>query len=313
MSLALEPMSLDLSLPWQVDEQREKAFKDILKRFLLPLLLLFIVVPFLPSIDLGFNEDEDAPIRTQVLLEPIIEPEPEPVAPKVQPKPKPVKPVTPVAQPTPAPAPAPAPEVDLKKSIAESQGLAALSSQLSAMRGAVDVTRLQNKNLTDSDAGKVAKAERARLGHKLASRSDNTVVDNKVMQGDITTLAAHEAAAVEGVSMNGMPGGSPNSHLSGQLGRRDMESIRRTLEEAKGNVYALYQKALLENPGLTGEFTFELVIEPDGSISDLTLLVSELGIMELERSILDRIKSVRFSVMDVPPTVVEYRFVFLPS
>lgn len=309
MALAYEPMALELDLPWQVDEQREKAFKDMLKRILIPLLLLFIIVPFLPKVDLDYITDQDLPVRTQILLDPIVEPEPEPV-PQPKEKPKPVAPA-PAAQPQ-STAQSPR-ENELKKSVSESQGLSELSRQLNAARSSVNVASMKKKNLSETDGGKVAAAERSRLGEDLTTRSSSTVVNDTVMQGEMTELSAHQSAAVEGLVTSDSPSGGQKSHLSNRVGQRDMESIRRTLEQAKGNVYALYQRALQENPGLTGEFTFELVIEPNGSISNLTLLVSELGVAELERNIIARIKTVDFGAKDVPPTVVEYRFVFLPS
>ncbi len=309
MSLALEPMALALDLPWQEDEQREKAFRKTLKWTLIPLLLLYIVVPFLPDVDLGYLLDDDVPVRTQILLEPIVEPEP---IPKPEPVPPP-EPVAPTASPKAQTSPEAAAKAKLKQSVSRSQGLMELSRQLSAARSAVDISSMQNKNLSRSERGQVARTERARLGEDLATKSSGVSLSGTVMQGEVTQLAGHQTAAVEGVITGGLPAGGEFSYSSNQTGQRDMESIRRTLEQAKGRVYALYQQALRDNPGLTGEFTFELVIEPNGSISKLTLLVSELGIGELERSILDRIRNVNFGVMDVSPTVVEYRFVFLPS
>lgn len=188
-----------------------------------------------------------------------------------------------------------------------------LSNQLNAIRGSVNVASLKNKNLSNNEGGEVARTERARLGQELTTRSSGVAVDETVMSSEITELSAHQSADVEGLEWSDMPSGSQQSRLSGQAGQRDMESIRRKLEQAKGNVYALYQRALQDDPGLTGEFTFKLVIEPNGSISELTLLVSELGVTELERNILARIEQVNFGAMSVPPTVVEYRFVFLPS
>lgn len=321
-SMSLEPMALELNLPWQQDEQREQAFSRILKRIFIPVLLLFLIVPWLPKIESGFIVEDDAPVRTQILLDPIAEPEPEPVAPepepRVEPEPEPVAPApTPTTTPEPETqvqsAPAPATEVDPRQSLAESQGMSELSSQLNALRGSVNVASLQNKNLSDDESGEVARTERSRLGQDLSTRSAGTVVDETVMSSEITALSAHESASVEGVEMNDLPAGGRQGQGSNRTGQRDMESIRRTLEQAKGNVYALYQRALAEDPSLTGEFTFKLVIEPNGSISELKLLVSELGIPDLEQRILERIKNVKFSEMAVPPTVVEYRFVFLPS
>lgn len=319
MPLLLEPMSLDLSLPWQLDEQREKTFKNTLKGVLIPLLLLFVIVPFLPRIHSDYTAQPPT-TRTQVLLAPVIEPEPviaEPEPVVIEPEPQPPTPVAQAQPPTSAPRPQPkkkpVAKVDTRQSMAEMQGLSELSSQLNAVRSSVNMASLRNKNLTDDAGGNAAQTTRTRLGQDLASRSSGTVVNETVMAGEVTQLADHQSAAVEGLTMNGAPAVHQSAYSSDQTGRRDMESIRRTLEQAKGSVYALYQRALLEHPGLTGEFTFELVIEPNGSISKLTLLVSELHLSELEKSILDRIRAVNFGVMDVPPTVVEYRFVFLPS
>ena len=326
MAFVLDPMALELDLPWHEDEQREKAFIKTLKAILIPLLVLFVAVPFLPILDRAAIDDRDMPVRTQVLLDPIaepepavVEPEPVPTPPQAEPEPEPPAPAAPVVEAsTPPPAaqsvPEPVPEKDLRQSLSESQGLAELSNQLTAARTAVNIASMQNKNLSDNTGGEAARAERARLGQDLSTRTaSNTAVNNIVMESDITQLAAHQTVAVEGLVSSNLPAGSQYSHLSTQTGQRDMESIRRTLEQAKGNVYTLYQRALQEYPGLTGEFTFKLVIAPDGSVSDLQLLVSELGVSDLERNILARIQTVKFREMDVPPTVVEYRFVFLPS
>lgn len=133
------------------------------------------------------------------------------------------------------------------------------------------------------------------------------------MKGDLVALAEHYSTEVEGVMGGDSPANSQYSHGSGQAGKRDMESIRRTLEQTKSSVYTLYQRALLDNPDLAGKFTFSIVIEPNGSISQLRMVVSELGIVELENSILARIKEVNFGAKEVSPTVIEYKFVFLPS
>lgn len=315
---ALEPMALDLQLPWELDEQREASFKRTLKRLIIPLLLLFVVVPWLPTFDSALELERDSAKRTQVLLDPIEAPEPEPVVPEPpppsEPEPEPVEPAAaPTPSPQPAAAPTPQPEPDTRDTVASSQGMDELSNQLSAVRSSVNVASMQRRNLSDNQGGDVARTERARLGREMTTRSNGTQVDETVMQSDITALSAHRAADVEGLDMDSLPASNPRSHQSGQAGQRDMESIRRTLEQAKGNVYALYQRALQEDPNLTGEFTFKLVIEPNGSISQLTLLVSELGMNDLEQQILARIGQVDFGAMPVPPTVVEYRFVFLPS
>lgn len=322
MSANLQPFALELQLPWHADEEREKAFKNILKRVLIPVLILFLLVPWLSQIEKEYVPDETR-VQTVVLLDPP-KPVPPPPPPVVQEKPKPV-PVEPpkVAEPKPAPSPktddrpkavAKAPTVDTKTSIAKSQGLAELSSQLKSLRGSVDVAKMQKKNVSTNEGGTVAASDRSVLGaDNIVRKSEGIVVSEEIMKGELVALAEHQSTEVEGVVGGDANVGSQYSHLSGQTGKRDMESIRRTLEQTKSSVYTLYQRALLDHPDLAGKFTFSIVIEPNGSISNLKLVVSELGIAELENSILARIKQVNFGAKDVSPTRIEYKFVFLPS
>lgn len=185
MSLTVQPLALELVLPWHVDEQREKAFKDILKKILIPLLLLFILVPWLNLIEKDFVPDE-ARVETKIILDP---PKPIPPPPVVQEKPTPAPVVPPkvVEQPKPKPQPkvndlpkpvAKAPKVDTKTSVAKAQGLNELSSQLKSLRGSLDIAKMQNKNVSVSTGGTVAASDRSVLGaENVVRKSDGIVVD----------------------------------------------------------------------------------------------------------------------------------------
>jgi hypothetical protein len=284
MSATFQPYALELTLPWHADAEREKAFKDILKRVLIPLLLLFLIVPWLGLFDKEYVPDDNR-IMTKIILDP---PKPvvQPPAPVVQEKPKPI-PVEPAKvaeapkpkpQPKADPRPAPiakAPTVDTKAQIAKSQGLSELSSQLKSLRGSANVAKMQNKNVSTNTGGTVAASDRSVLGAANAVRkSDGIVVNEGAMKGDAIAMAEHYSTEVEGVIGGDANVDSKYSHLSGQAGRRDMESIRRTLEQAKSSVYTLYQRALLDNPELAGKFTFKIVIEPNGTISSLKLVIA---------------------------------------
>jgi hypothetical protein len=322
MSTSVHPFALELQLPWHADAEREEAFKKILKKTLIPLLILFLLVPWLSQIEEDYVPDETR-VETKILLDP---PKPIPPPPPVvqeKPKPVPVEPPKVAEQPKPKTSPkaddrpkpvAKAPTVDTKTSVAKSQGLTELSSQLKSLRGSLDMAKMQNKNVSTNTGGTVAASDRSVLGaENIVRKSDGIVVDEEIMKGDLVALAEHQSTEVEGVVGGDSLVNSQYSHLSNQSGKRDMESIRRTLEQTKSSVYTLYQRALLENPDLAGKFTFSIVIEPNGSISNLKMVVSELGISELEESILARIKQVNFGAKDVSPTVIEYKFVFLPS
>ena len=55
-----------------------------------------------------------------------------------------------------------------------------------------------------------------------------------------------------------------------------------------------------------------MLIQPDGSITEIKLLSSELNNPALERKILSRVKLIRFPAANVIKTRVNYSFDFLP-
>ncbi|MGQ9427007.1 AgmX/PglI C-terminal domain-containing protein [Gilvimarinus sp. F26214L] len=318
----LEPQALDLALPWQSNEEQEQRFRKLLKRILIAIAVLAVIIPWLPVFEKEYETPEDSIAKTKVMLEPIVQPEPEPEpvveetppppAPKPEPEPEPQPETRTVAESPPAPPP-PTPKPKDKESVMKEQGLSDLSNQLSALRGTVSVAKLQRKNVSKSDLGQKEYTARDRFGEDIAAkRSDGIQVDDVIQQENVT-LAAYSGVAVEATAYSDQPGGSQLSFLSGQAGRRDMENIRRTFEAAKSSVYSLYLQALNDNPDLAGKFIFRLVIEPDGSISELELVSSELGQRSLENTILERIKRINFGEKEVSPTAVEYAFSFLPS
>lgn len=299
-------MSLSLELPWQVNNHSDERFIKVLKRIAAVLLVLFIVVPFLPSWQVDFAALEQAPVvKTQVILEPpkmpeIAKPVEEVPPPQPKPKPKQQEPVAAAERPQPK-----------SGSKAPSQALAALSS-LSTMTNKVDVSKLQNKNL--SVKGGEAKANtHSTLGQENLNSSGGLKNADTNMQVKGAALAAHQGTSIDSpIAYLDLPD-EGGSYSEGARGRRDMESIRRTIENTKGSVYALYAKALRQYPDLNGKFVFELVVEPDGSVSRLKLIRSDLAMPDLEQKMLARVSTMNFGEEKVAPTRVQYTFVLIPS
>lgn len=302
----MEPMALNLALPWNVNAAQDEKFVRLVKKSLAPLLALFLIVPWLPVFEVEYIEPEDALVKTKVLLDLPEVKEKKPPAPKPKPKPK----QKPVAKPKQKIV-----EAAAAKSTANGQAaLAALSSSLSGIGGGVDLNRMQNKNVSHNSLGKVQRSNRSLLGEDSATRtSGGVVVDDMVMNTDGGLLAGHKSTEVESPLGGGTGPANSRGYGASLDGHRDMESIRRIFERKKSSVYALYSQALRSSPELSGKFTFELTIQPDGSITQLRLLASELHEAELERSILARIQNIRFGAEDVLATPVQYKFVFLPS
>jgi len=308
------PLALDLALPWQTDANQEEKFKRTLKRLLIPLLLLFLTIPFLPTFDLEYEEREIDIVKTKILLEPvIIEPEPTPVPEVKRPKPK--------SQPKPLQKDAAKPKKstsivkeEKKRNVAKEQGLTALSSQLSSLRQSLDLTKLQKKNVSSSQGGKIARADRTVLGEDiLTQKSEGIVVDDSLMKNENVALAVHESTRLDGFIDDGAPSVDSANFYSGLKGQRSDESIRRVFEAGKSRAYMYYLRELRANPGLAGTFVFEVVIEASGQISDLNMVSSELNAPALESRILNSVKNLDFGAQDVSPRKLKYKFNFLPS
>lgn len=313
----MEPLAFELQLPWVIDETQERRFYRLLKQAALAVVVFFVIVQFLPV----FTLDTDQPdiVKTTLILEPKEEPKPPEIKPEVPkpPKPKPqVKPKVPVKKVVKAVKKKPSATVKKKEkvSVVTSQGLDQLSSQLAALTGSVDTKKLRKKNTTNSERGRVAQASEEYLSKdQVTQLSGGVVVDDQVMRADVAQLSAHKMAEVEGLDLSGDISATSENYGELRQGLRDMESIRRALEAARGRVYAIYQRKLTENPDLAGKFMFSLIIEPNGTVSRLSLVDSELGIKTLEEEILHQIRQVNFGEDDVVATTVKYTFVFLPS
>jgi hypothetical protein len=88
--------------------------------------------------------------------------------------------------------------------------------------------------------------------------------------------------------------------------------IEPVLDRNKGAIYALYHRALRDDPDLRGRFSFRLQIAKTGEVTDCTVLSSELGNPELERRLCARLRLVRFG--ELPEAVTVDKFIeFVPA
>ena len=107
-------------------------------------------------------------------------------------------------------------------------------------------------------------------------------------------------------------GGTLQKGSSGK-GSRSIEDIKLVFERNKGAIYALYNRALRDDPALQGKVVLELKIAPDGQVQGLRIVSSELKAEELEKKLLARIRQFDFGAKDVDLMVVTWPVDFLPS
>jgi hypothetical protein len=295
---ALDHLALDLELPWHEEKEQQEAFEKLIKKVVIPIMLFLLVMQLLP--DMSGEEEVKEKIVAKVMLEP---PKLEPVPPKPQDAPK---------QKTQSKRPGAKPKAGAKNG---APNMAALSQQLSALRNSVNVSKMQNKNVFEATSGKTQKSSRAMLGkNSVNSSSGGLKASDITVNAKGATLADHSSSQVESSIANiELPSAAEYHYDPTKNAKRDMQSIRRTIERYKGSVYAQYAKALRVNPDLAGRFVFSFVILPDGSIDKLRLKSSELGDKGLEKKLLDKIRQINFGKEDSNATAVEYTYTFLPS
>lgn len=107
-------------------------------------------------------------------------------------------------------------------------------------------------------------------------------------------------------------GGSVQRGGSGKASR-SLEDVRLVFERNKGSIYAIYNRALREDPALQGKVVVELKIAPSGEVTDCRIVSTELKTPELERKLLARIQQFDFGAKQVDVMVVTYPLDFLPS
>lgn len=302
MTTAIHPndhLALDIELPWAGNSAQEDKFKKLVKKFVGPFMALLLVFPFIS--DFSDEPEADQKVVTQVILE--------------QPKPIETEP--------PKPTEAPKQRTQNKKPNAKpktgtqtgAQGMAALSKQLSSIRSSLDMSKLQKKNVVQSNDGQAKRSTRALLGKDNANRSSGGLKAAAIsVNAKGATLAEHKGTDIESPLMAVLtPDRAEYQYDPNKNGMRDMESIRRVFERHKGAVYSLYNKALRADPELSGKFVFSLLINPDGSVANVKVVASDLGNKKLEQRFIKKIRTINFGANDVEPTPVEYTYAFIPS
>jgi outer membrane biosynthesis protein TonB len=146
-------------------------------------------------------------------------------------------------------------------------------------------------------------------------------------------LAGRATTLVEGVAGGGGGGGAGGGGSKGVNGNgtgagsgkggaiqrggsgkaaRSIEEMKLVFERNKGAIYAIYNRALREDPTLQGKVVLELKIAPSGSVEP-RIVSSELKSPELESKLLARIRQFDFGAKDVDQMIVSWPVDFLPS
>jgi protein TonB len=334
-----EPNAFITVLPWSSSELENKRFKVITMVVLFFTLAFAAVVKWQELPERARADKEKVPAQLTRLMtprkvepakpkpipEPKALPEPQPEAPKVEsPKPVPPKPVEPIKIPKKEVEKAPPKPVKVKvptqaeiteqaKTKAKQSGLLAFQDDLASMR---DNTSLSNLADTDTikGAGASNQTQRKFIGKKVAGNSGGVDTSNLTTNvGSKGELAGRKNTEYVAPSEGLASLAAKQLEIQGSvLGNRQTESIRKVLDANKGAIYAIYRKALRSDPSLQGKVTVKLSIDPNGGVSNVELVFSELNSEDVENKLLRRIKLIDFGDQNVTKTLLDYSFNFLP-
>ena len=114
---------------------------------------------------------------------------------------------------------------------------------------------------------------------------------------------------------DGMKKDRAEAKRTGSSGKasRSREEIEMVFDRNKAAIYALYNRALRDNPQLQGKVVVQLTIAPTGEVTDCKVLSSELKDEELERKLVARIKMFRFDDRDVEIITTTKPIDFFPA
>ncbi|MDN3638068.1 AgmX/PglI C-terminal domain-containing protein [Simiduia curdlanivorans] len=306
-----------LLLPWSSLEHDNEVYIKILRILLVVLLLLSIVVPLInvPEID---REKAEAlpPTLAKIILEKQALPPPpppkpkEPEKPKEEPKPekKPKEPEKPKEKPKEVEPPKP--DVAKAREKAAVSGLLQFQDDLMDMREALDASDIASANITRG-AAEAEKMDRSMItsGAKSTSGGISSAAVSRETGG--VALGGRETTKVDSKLAAGgteVKASKTNRDVSG----RSEEEIRRVMDKNKAAIFAIYNRALRQNPTLQGKVVVKMVIEPNGSVSAASIVSSDLNDPDLEGKILSRLKLIRFAADNVTQTSLNYSFDFLP-
>ncbi len=238
-------------------------------------------------------------------------------------------------------------EIEGARRKAAGVGLLAMKDQLAELRGAPVAVQL-NPNIKAGPGVGAGVGVGVGAGKDPGLPDRNLITSNATGgSGGINTaaysrdtggggLAGRATTLVEGVAGGGGGGGPGGGGSSGRGGNgtgvgggggaggtlakggggkaaRSIEDIRLVFDRNKGAIYAIYNRALRDDPALQGKVVLKLTIAPSGQVTDLHIVSSELKAADLESKLLARIRSFDFGAKDVNPTTLNFPLDFLPS
>ena len=160
--------------------------------------------------------------------------------------------------------------------------------------------------------GEAASIDRSVLTSKHGTRSAGVNVTALSRDTGGVALAGRETTKVD-VPIGSTGEGGVRKPRELDARQRSIEEIRRVFDSNKGAIFAIYNRALRQDPTLQGKVVLELVISPSGQVMDCKVVASEITDEAVVAKIINRIRMFNFGKRDVGTTTISYPVHFLPT
>jgi len=313
------PFYREYELPWTNSSGQERKFRRLLGIIFTAIFVLGVVWPWIPTMEPDPDDVMEIPPRIAKLLLQEKPPPPPPPKPK---EPEPDEP-NPIDEPEPEQVVEKEPEPEPEPEPIDYQKIAREKAQAALMPFADDLAALADSNVLDkvadsrpltSSVSQAARNERSMITSKVGTASGGINTANMSRNTGGTGLSGRSttevASPVAGLGQNA--GGARRTGSSGRASR-SREEIELVFDKNKGAIFALYNRALRMDPTLEGKLVLRLTIAPSGEVTFCEIVSSELGDVNLERKLVQRVKLFRFEAKDVEAITTTKPIDFFPA
>jgi protein TonB len=315
-------------LPWSSSVEEDSRFKRLqaIALGLLAVVVLAVSVVTLP--ELPREEKEKLPpqlarivLEQQELPVPVVEP------PKVEEKkPEEIKPEEPqpaeqlleekLPEPKPVePRPEPVKTVEQARATAQASGLLQFQDDFMAMRDVIDTSTIESSAALSRGEATATQVDRSAVTSGVTTTSGG--INNAALSRDTggVALSGRETTQVTSELASATQQAAERGSTSGEGGKtRSEEEMSKVMDQHKGAIFQIYNRALRQNAALQGRVVLDIIIEPSGAISDVVIITSELNDAELEAALIRRIRMINFTASaTVIRTTLRQTFDFLPQ
>jgi len=306
-----------LALSWQPASDRDAFFNKLATGALILALVLSVVLSSIPV-------PKEAPVvRAKV---------PERVARYIKERPKPPRAAPKVEQPRPPEQIVSRPQRPERKPLTaaeekararvQDKGLVALSGELATLADASRLNAMAARTLTGGASAKQASTVDTRiLNGDARGTSQGPVVTQTLRAGTANAPKLEQGqsggqallAKADTLKGSGTQQGGQTAARKRGGGGRGNEDVAVVMDKHKSTLYALYNRARRNNPGLKGKIVLVITILPSGRVANVVMKSNELNAPELEASLLARIRQFDFGAVAGEPFTVTVPVEFVPS